>query len=74
MTDIPAIRRRRDGSIDTASYLRVGLCRRSETAHEMVGKGAERSRQMLAALAAYVRSLRVSAAAADAQPSRDRKL
>lgn len=57
MTDIPTIRRRRDGSIDTAYYLAKGKCRRSEAAHEMAGQASKKARHMLFGLAPFLASL-----------------
>jgi len=52
MTDTPQIRRRPDGSIDTAHYTARGRACRSEAAHELAGALARPVRRPLVGLAA----------------------
>lgn len=47
MTDIPTIRRRRDGSIDTDYYIETGRCRRSFAAHGMASSALREIRRLL---------------------------
>lgn len=56
MTDIPTIRRRRDGSIDTDYYIENGRCRRSFAAHELASSTARKTRRALVALKGFVAS------------------
>jgi hypothetical protein len=54
MTDLPAIRRCRDGSIDTAYFLHRGRCCRSKAAHEMASQATKKTRSVLVALNAFL--------------------
>ncbi len=57
MTHETQIRRRPDGSIDTASYMALGRLRRGEAAHALTGKAARTARRpgfFLAALLALI--------------------
>jgi hypothetical protein len=54
MTDTTTIRRRPDGSIDTAFYVAAVRARRSEAAHGMVGAAAGAARGPLLGLVALL--------------------
>ena len=54
MTDTPHIRRRPDGSIDTAHYIQQGRAQRSAAAHEMARAAVRPARRSVLGLAALV--------------------
>ncbi|MDG4648490.1 hypothetical protein P6F26_08530 [Roseibacterium sp. SDUM158017] len=54
MTDTRTIRRRPDGSIDTAFYMNAGRRHRSEAAHGIAGRAARRTRSASAPIAALL--------------------
>ncbi len=59
MTDVQHIRRRRDGSIDSGYYLARALDQRGAAAHQIAGRGTEKSRKALTALTGFVAALRI---------------
>ena len=54
MADTTHIRRRPDGSIDTAYYMQQGRTRRSAAAHEMASAAVRPARRSMLGLAALV--------------------
>mgnify|MGYP007059425149 FL=1 len=52
MTDTANIRRRPDGSIDTAHYMARGRIQRARQARQMAGRGTARTRGPILALLA----------------------
>jgi hypothetical protein len=54
MTDLLTIRRRRDGSIDAAHFLKRARCCRSKAAHEMASQATKKTRSVLVALNAFL--------------------
>ncbi|WP_409524044.1 hypothetical protein [Nitrincola sp. MINF-07-Sa-05] len=60
MNDIPTIRRRCDGSIDTEYYLDKGLSCRSKAAQEMVDQATDKMHNMQVRLVAFAASFPIT--------------